>query len=64
MASLEIKVTDHDIPVNIQMRTNVPHISVTGDGVGQPILAYKAVHEAHGKCTDLTPQKAQVKSKS
>ncbi|MFM2450333.1 MAG: dihydrolipoyl dehydrogenase [Pseudomonadota bacterium] len=35
------------IPVNIQMRTNVNHIFAIGDIVGQPMLAHKAVHEAH-----------------
>jgi dihydrolipoamide dehydrogenase len=35
------------IPVNAQMRTNVPHIFAIGDVVGQPMLAHKAVHEAH-----------------
>jgi dihydrolipoamide dehydrogenase len=35
------------IPVNVQMRTNVPHIFAIGDIVGQPMLAHKAVHEAH-----------------
>ena len=35
------------IDVNIQMRTNVPHIFAIGDIVGQPMLAHKAVHEAH-----------------
>ena len=35
------------IPVDIQMRTNVPHIFAIGDLVGQPMLAHKAVHEAH-----------------
>ncbi len=35
------------IPVDIQMRTNVPHIFAIGDIVGQPMLAHKAVHEAH-----------------
>ena len=29
------------------MRTNVPHIFAIGDIVGQPMLAHKAVHEAH-----------------
>jgi dihydrolipoamide dehydrogenase len=33
--------------VDIQMRTNVPHIFAIGDIVGQPMLAHKAVHEAH-----------------
>jgi dihydrolipoamide dehydrogenase len=35
------------IPVDGQMRTNVPHIFAIGDIVGQPMLAHKAVHEAH-----------------
>jgi dihydrolipoamide dehydrogenase len=35
------------IPVDVQMRTNVPHIYAIGDVVGQPMLAHKAVHEAH-----------------
>jgi dihydrolipoamide dehydrogenase len=41
-------VTDRGfIPVDAQMRTNVPHIFAIGDLVGQPMLAHKAVHEAH-----------------
>ncbi|WP_285886924.1 dihydrolipoyl dehydrogenase [Hydrogenophaga intermedia] len=35
------------IEVDIQMRTNVPHIFAIGDIVGQPMLAHKAVHEGH-----------------
>jgi dihydrolipoamide dehydrogenase len=35
------------IPVDVQMRTNVPHIFAIGDVVGNPMLAHKAVHEAH-----------------
>ena len=35
------------IPVDTQMRTNVPHIFAIGDIVGQPMLAHKAVHEGH-----------------
>jgi dihydrolipoamide dehydrogenase len=43
-----VTVTDRGfIPVDIQMRTNVPHIFAIGDVVGQPMLAHKAVHEAH-----------------
>ncbi|SIR10950.1 dihydrolipoyl dehydrogenase [Solilutibacter tolerans] len=33
------------IPVDDQMRTNVPHIFAIGDLVGQPMLAHKATHE-------------------
>ena len=43
-----VAVTDRGfINVDIQMRTNVPHIFAIGDLVGQPMLAHKAVHEAH-----------------
>jgi dihydrolipoamide dehydrogenase len=35
------------IVVDKQMRTNIPHIFAIGDIVGQPMLAHKAVHEAH-----------------
>jgi dihydrolipoamide dehydrogenase len=43
-----VSVTDRGfIPVDKQMRTNVGHIFAIGDIVGQPMLAHKAVHEAH-----------------
>jgi len=43
-----VQVTERGfIPVDIQMRTNVAHIFAIGDVVGQPMLAHKAVHEAH-----------------
>ncbi|NMM76580.1 dihydrolipoyl dehydrogenase [Acidovorax sp. SRB_24] len=43
-----VAVTDRGfIEVDIQMRTNVAHIFAIGDIVGQPMLAHKAVHEAH-----------------
>jgi dihydrolipoamide dehydrogenase len=43
-----VAVTDRGfINVDNQMRTNVPHIFAIGDIVGQPMLAHKAVHEAH-----------------
>ncbi len=43
-----VQVSDRGyIPVDVQMRTNVPHIYAIGDIVGQPMLAHKAVHEAH-----------------
>ena len=43
-----VAVTDRGfINVDKQLRTNVPHIHAIGDIVGQPMLAHKAVHEAH-----------------
>ena len=42
-----VEVTERGfIPVDRQMRTNVPHIFAIGDLVGQPMLAHKATHEA------------------
>jgi dihydrolipoamide dehydrogenase len=35
------------IPADKQLRTNVSHIFAIGDIIGQPMLAHKAVHEAH-----------------
>ncbi|MBP9714111.1 MAG: dihydrolipoyl dehydrogenase [Sterolibacterium sp.] len=46
------------IPVDRQMRTNVPHIYAIGDIVGQPMLAHKAVHEAHVAAEAVAGQKA------
>jgi len=41
-----VKVNERgEIPVDKQMRTNVPHIFAVGDIVGQPMLAHKATHE-------------------
>jgi dihydrolipoamide dehydrogenase len=35
------------VPVDSQMRTNVPNIYAIGDIAGNPMLAHKAVHEGH-----------------
>ena len=41
-----VNVTERGfIPVDRQMRTNVPHIFAIGDLVGNPMLAHKATHE-------------------
>ena len=43
-----VAVTDRGfIAADNQLRTNVPHIHAIGDIIGQPMLAHKAVHEAH-----------------
>jgi dihydrolipoamide dehydrogenase len=42
-----VKVSDRGfIPVDKQMRTNVPHIFAIGDIACMPMLAHKAMHEA------------------
>ena len=43
-----VKVEDNGfILADKQLRTNVGHIFAIGDVIGQPMLAHKAVHEAH-----------------
>ena len=46
------------ITVDGQMRTNVAHIFAIGDLVGQPMLAHKAVHEAHVAAEAAAGQKS------
>lgn len=46
------------VPVDAQMRTNVPHIFAIGDCVGQPMLAHKAVHQGHVAAEAATGHKA------
>lgn len=54
-----VAVTDRGfINVDSQMRTNVPHIFAIGDIVGQPMLAHKAVHEAHVAAEAAAGQKS------
>jgi dihydrolipoamide dehydrogenase len=45
-AAAGVRVSERGfIPVDRQMRTNVPHIFAIGDVVGPPMLAHKASHE-------------------
>ncbi len=46
------------IPVDSQMRTNVPHIFAIGDIAGPPMLAHKAVHEGHVAAEAAAGQKS------
>lgn len=46
------------IPVDGQMRTNVPHIYAIGDIARQPMLAHKAVHEGHVAAEAAAGQKS------
>jgi len=46
------------IPVDKQMRTNVPHIFAIGDIVGNPMLAHKAVHEGKVAAENIAGHKA------
>ena len=46
------------IPVDAQMRTNVPHIYAIGDIAKLPMLAHKAVHEGHVAAEAAAGQKS------
>ena len=46
------------IPVEAQMRTNVPHIYAIGDIARPPMLAHKAVHEGHVAAEAAAGQKS------
>ena len=51
------------ISVDGQQRTNVSHIFAIGDIVGQPMLAHKAVHEAHVAAEVAAGQKSYFDAK-
>jgi dihydrolipoamide dehydrogenase len=54
-----VKVNERGfIPVDSQMRTNVPHIFAIGDIAGNPMLAHKAVHEGHVAAEAAAGQKS------
>jgi dihydrolipoamide dehydrogenase len=54
-----VKVNERGfVPVDSQMRTNVPHIYAIGDIAGQPMLAHKAVHEGHVAAEAAAGQKS------
>jgi dihydrolipoamide dehydrogenase len=55
-----VSVTDRGfIPVDKQMRTNVPHIFAIGDVVGNPMLAHKATHEGKVAAEVCAGQKSE-----
>jgi dihydrolipoyl dehydrogenase len=54
-----VEVTERGfIPADSQMRTNVPHIYAIGDITKNPMLAHKAVHEAHVAAEAAAGQKS------
>jgi len=55
-----VNVTERGfIPVDRQMRTNVPHIFAIGDVVGNPMLAHKATHEGKVAAEVCAGQKSE-----
>ena len=54
-----VAVTDRGfIETDQQMRTNVPHIFAIGDVTKNPMLAHKAVHEAHVAAEAIAGEKS------
>ncbi len=54
-----VTVTDRGfIETDQQMRTNVPHIFAIGDVTKNPMLAHKAVHEAHVAAEAIAGEKS------
>jgi dihydrolipoamide dehydrogenase len=51
------------VPVDSQMRTNVPHIFAIGDIAGPPMLAHKAVHEGHVAAEAAAGQKSHFEAR-
>jgi dihydrolipoamide dehydrogenase len=59
-AAAGVNVTERGfIPVDKQMRTNVPHIFAIGDLVGNPMLAHKATHEGKVAAEVAAGQKSE-----
>src|SRR5947207_271767 len=52
------------IDTDPQMRTNVAHIYAIGDIAGQPMLAHKAVHEAHVAAEAAAGQKSHFDARA
>ena len=52
------------IPVDAQLRTNVPHIFAIGDVVGPPMLAHKATHEGRIAAEVIAGHKVRFDAKT
>ena len=52
------------IPVDKQLRTNVPHIYAIGDICGEPMLAHKATHEGKTAAEVIAGHKAHFDART
>ena len=52
------------IPVDGQLRTNVPHIHAIGDICGEPMLAHKATHEGKTAAEVIAGQKSHFDART
>jgi dihydrolipoamide dehydrogenase len=55
---------DGFIPVDAQLRSQVPHIFAIGDAVGPPLLAHKATHQGKTAAEVIAGQKAAFDPRS
>jgi dihydrolipoamide dehydrogenase len=60
LEEIGVKIERGFVPVDRQLRTNVPGIYAIGDVVGQPMLAHKASHEAEVVAEVIAGHKAEM----
>lgn len=60
LETVGVKIERGFVPVDRQLRTNVPGIYAIGDLVGQPMLAHKASHEAEVVAEVIAGHRAEM----
>ena len=60
LEQIGVKIERGFVPVDRQLRTNVPGIYAIGDVAGQPMLAHKASHEAEVVAEVIAGHKAEM----
>jgi dihydrolipoamide dehydrogenase len=60
LEEIGVKIERGFVPVDRQLRTNVPGIYAIGDVAGQPMLAHKASHEAEVVAEVIAGHKAEM----
>jgi dihydrolipoamide dehydrogenase len=60
LEQIGVKIERGFVPVDRQLRTNVPGVYAIGDLVGQPMLAHKASHEAEVVAEVIAGHKAEM----
>jgi dihydrolipoamide dehydrogenase len=60
LEEIGVKIERGFVPVDRQLRTNVPGVYAIGDVAGQPMLAHKASHEAEVVAEVIAGHKAEM----
>jgi dihydrolipoamide dehydrogenase len=60
LEQIAVKIERGFVPVDRQLRTNVPGVYAIGDVAGQPMLAHKASHEAEVVAEVIAGHKAEM----